>query len=297
MKQPAVTIGIPVYNEGENIKRLIGSILNQKDVKISKVIISSDGSTDNTSKVVKSLKNKKVLFIDNPTREGIARGLNQVASKAVTGILVTMDADIRISDKYFVKKLITPILMGNADLTASAIKAIKPKNLIDSALNASMELKEVLFSSFKGGQNIYTCYGLARAFSRKLYKKIKFPVSAGNDMYSYLYCINKKMKFKHTPEAIAYYKLPQNLTDHINQSARFSNALNLQKKYFNKSLINKETGLTPKVYFNTGLKSLSLLSKHSALLMVYFAIQLYSKLLKNLSVSQTWTISQSTKNL
>ena len=30
---------------------------------------------------------------------------------------------------------------------------------------------------FKNGKNIYFCYGLARAFSKRFYTKIKFPLS------------------------------------------------------------------------------------------------------------------------
>ena len=61
MKQLRVTIGIPAYNEENNIIPLLTSLVNQKtsQVVVEKIIVMSDGSSDNTVGSVKLLKNKK----------------------------------------------------------------------------------------------------------------------------------------------------------------------------------------------------------------------------------------------
>jgi glycosyltransferase involved in cell wall biosynthesis len=293
-----VTIGIPAYNEQVNIKSLLNSVLTQNSdyFLLKQIIISSDGSNDKTVEEVRKIMNSKIIIIENSDRKGIARGLNQIISKTKSDILITLDGDISILDVNFLDNLIYPIISQKADLTSSSIKEKLPSTFYGKMILVSMLLKETLFEVFKSGNNIYTCHGLARAYSKKFYKSLYFPVSIGNDMYSYLKCIKEKYKYIYTPKAVAWYKVPQNYTDHKKQSTRFFKTISEQKKYFDPGLVEKETKIPLQDYLIAALKSLSVLIKYPIYSFAYFILQLYLRIIsgKNL-VSETWNTAVSTK--
>jgi glycosyltransferase involved in cell wall biosynthesis len=297
----SVTVGIPAYNEEANIKKLIRSVLDQKTAgfDIKKIIVSSDGSTDSTVNLAKRIKDQRVLVIENKDRKGIARGLNQIIENADSDTLVTLDADVRLNNRNFLKKLIHPVIEENADLTSSSIKEILPETYIARVLNTSMKLKEVLFKVFKNGNNIYNCHGLARAYSRRFYNNLHFPVSIGNDMYCYLKALQQGYKFTYAADARAYYKLPENFEDHKKQSERFFVTETEMENIFGVDLVKKEIKIPIKVYFISAFKALKILLENPMDSIAYFFIQFYLRLKpKNKSVSnQAWKMATSSKNI
>ncbi len=296
-----VTIGIPAYNEQANIKKLVRSVLDQKTdgFSIEKVIVSSDGSTDNTAHIVRNIKDKRVILIDNIKRAGIARGLNQIIKSSDTDILVTLDADIKIVNRHFLKRLIKPILESRAELTSSSIKEVLPESKIANILNTSMRLKDVLFKTFKHGNNIYVCHGLARAYSKDFYTRLYFPVSIGNDMFSYLECLRLKFKFEYAKDARAFYRLPENLEDHQKQSDRFYIAQEEMKKIFGKITIKKELTIPFYVYIFSFFKAIPILLRYPSDSLIYFFLQITGRLTKKNESSklQAWNMVISTKKI
>jgi glycosyltransferase involved in cell wall biosynthesis len=299
-KKTTITIGIPVYNEEKNIAALISDIVSQKCVgfEIREIIVSSDGSTDKTVEVVGNIKDSRMRIISNKERKGISRGLNQITLKAKGNILVTLDGDIRIYDKLFLQKLISPIVQNNADLTSSAISEIKPKSFVANSLLVSMQIKECIFDSMNGGNNLYTCHGLARAYSEKLYKNLCFPISIGNDMFSYLYCISNGLKYIYSSKAIAWYKLPETFEDHKKQSLRFFSASDQLKEFFGEELIDKETKVSKFAFVIGFVRSLPVVLLRPLHTVNYIHMQI--KILrntKNYKNNQAWDIAVSSKEL
>ncbi len=300
-KNLTITIGIPAYNEEANISNLLHDLFMQKfdNFVLSQIIISSDGSTDRTNKIIKNLKNRNVKLIVNKTRIGIARGLNQIIKASNTDILILLDADIRIIDKYFIKKLIEPIVKTQADLTSSKIKPLDPKNFFSKILAVSMLYKSIIFINVNNGNNVYTCYGLARGLSKRFYKKLKFPVSIGNDMYSYLACKKKNFNFINVSSAIAYYRLPDNFNDHKKQSQRFYFTENEQEKLFDKNFVKSQTHIPFSAYLDSIGNLSQILIKYPILTFAYLSILFYIKLSKKPenAKNQKWDIAKSSKNL
>jgi len=299
MFKKTLTIGIPAYNEANNIGNVIRDIFNQKQLnyQLTKIIVSSDGSTDNTVKIVRSFKNKYIEIIDNKNRKGISRGLNQILAKTNTDLFVILDGDIRLQDPQFVSKLISPILSGIADLTSAVIVPSNVNTFFTRTLNSSVMLKKSVFANFLQGNNVYTCYGPARAFSKRLYTQLNFPKLPGNDMYSYLKCIKLGYKFIRLLEPEVYYKLPTNFADHIKQSTRFLQAIDYHSAEFEESFMQHEFKVPLAVYLNTLPITLKIFLQMPLETLVYLITLFYSKFNSYHidKISDAWPIAVSSK--
>jgi len=297
-KKIKVTIGIPVFNEEANIGILLGDLLKQDcgEFLINEIIVSSDGSSDRTLEAVRKIKSGRIRVIENKDRKGIARGLNQILREAKGDVLVTLDGDIRIKDRKFILRLIKPIMKSGADLTSSAIAEVKPVSQIAKTLFVSMKLKRILFDNLEKADNIYTCHGLARAYSRKFYINLHFPVSVGNDMYSYLACRAGGFKYVYARDAVAWYRLPETYKDHTKQSLRFFVSASEQSLYFGSKLIAQEIEIPTRVYMISVIKGLRTIVMHPSEVVMYFWIQLrLRRESKNHEAKQIWETAETSK--
>src|SRR3989344_3768380 len=97
-KKLTVTIGIPAYNEQENIQAMLKSVLAQKgnNFVIKKIVVVSDGSSDQTVSKVKEIQKESHLIslVEGKTRKGKIIRLNKIYSLNKSDILFTFDADI-----------------------------------------------------------------------------------------------------------------------------------------------------------------------------------------------------------
>jgi glycosyltransferase involved in cell wall biosynthesis len=106
-----IVIGIPAYNEEENIAKIIVKI---KQIT-SEIIVCNDGSTDLTSEIARKLG---VIVINHTENQGYGAAIKSIFLKAKeieADILVTFDADgqHRIED---ISKVLNPIKEGKADI-------------------------------------------------------------------------------------------------------------------------------------------------------------------------------------
>lgn len=291
----SVTVGISAYNEEKNIGKLLRNLLSQKRsaYKLDKIIVVSDASEDTSSSEVKKIKNPLVQVINNPVRKGKPYNLNLLIKTTNSDILVILDADILIEDKLFLEKLIMPIVRNGADLTSAAIRELEPKTLIQKILKASMEFKKNIYENYREGNNLYTCHGRARAFSRRLYRSINFKDTVADDAFSYLFCVKNNFKYFFAKDAKVFYKLPENLADHEKQSVRFFKARNDLAYRFTSNFIELEYQMPQKLILYLLLKTVI----KYPIILLYFPIVIYLKI-KSLFVkdqSPQWEISGSSK--
>jgi glycosyltransferase involved in cell wall biosynthesis len=297
MNNKKVTIIIAALNEELNIGFLLKDILNQVEegFKIEKIVVMSDGSTDKTVEVARSVKSKKIEVLDFNERKGKNYRINQEFRRCDSEVIINIDADIKIENRNFIKKLTTPVLDGY-DLVSSNIGYIEPKTLIEQVLSVNLDLIKSIFSTYKRGKNVYTCRGIARAFSKRFYKEICFPASVGEDAYSYFYCITNKFKFKFINSAVAQVRLPRTTSDHLKQSLRFSQSKRVMSDIFGSKITDREYKLPIGIFVNKFIES-SL--KHPVLSSLYLLLNLTS-LISSFSfkgTSEKWDIATSSKNL
>lgn len=91
-KEPLVSVIMPVYNGERFLKESLDSILYQT-YKHIEVIIINDGSTDNTSNILKSYRDTRIKILVNEPNQGLVRSLNRAINEAQGTLLARMDAD------------------------------------------------------------------------------------------------------------------------------------------------------------------------------------------------------------
>lgn len=115
--QPTLFVTIPAYNEEETLGEVIASIPREiPGIAAVKVLVYSDGSTDNTALVAQKAQADHVVAAKKNL--GLAHSFNQVTRKALelnADIIVNIDADGQYLASE-IERLIQPILRGEADI-------------------------------------------------------------------------------------------------------------------------------------------------------------------------------------
>ncbi|MDO8572383.1 MAG: glycosyltransferase [bacterium] len=222
--KPTLSIGIAAYNEAENIGPLLSALLEQniKSAHLVDIIVVSDASTDGTDAIVLSFSASHVELRRLPERRGSCNAQNIITGSVKSDILVMLDADILPENEFFIEKLIQPIIEDSSvGLTSATLLPATPRTFVEKILSRNHEWKKGVFSQINQGNNLYTCFGPARAFSRKLYAMFQCPNDCPYDAISYMYCATNHLRFVSVDYPRAVFRCPSNLSDHIKQSSRF----------------------------------------------------------------------------
>lgn len=92
MKQPALTVVMPVYNGEKYLREAIDSTLNQTFTDFEFIIIN-DGSTDSSIKIIKSYSDERIKLINNAVNKGIPYSRNLGLQLATGEFLTWTDCD------------------------------------------------------------------------------------------------------------------------------------------------------------------------------------------------------------
>ncbi len=291
----SISILVPAYNEEANINLIVTDLLRQEknNFKISEIVVYSDGSTDHTNEKVKVFSAQGVRLIEGAKRSGKAKCVNAYFKTSNSDCVIVIDADTRIFDKNFIQKIVKPIIEAKADLVSASPLEFSPDTFAEKVIYASMRFKKKIYRSIKNGNNIYTCYGYARAFSKNLYSSIVFPESIGEDAYSFLYAKFHKFAYKYQKSANIYYKLPSSFRDHQKQSIRFFHSQTRFNKEFGEVFVSKQY----EIPFTIFLKVFIFEFVAHPILSFYFLVVLAMKLKSFTSpvIVDTWSIASSSK--
>lgn len=242
---PTVSVIIPAYNEEQGLPALLSQVFSQKQdgFALEKVLVYSDGSTDATVARAKEISDNRLEIVSRSQRKGLAAALTYLCTHAGSDIAILLNADIALSGPRVFADMVAPILEGKADLTAARIEELSPKTFVERVLATSMYWKKVAFSQFKGGNNMFTCFGPARAFSKRLYANIRFPFGACDDAYSYLFCTQQNLEFVAVQSASISYRLPSTIADHARQSIRYATGMKQLESVFGARVVRAEASL------------------------------------------------------
>ncbi len=276
---PTVTVGFAAYNEEKNIANLLKSILSQKQKGfiLKRILIISDGSTDDTVKIVNLLKSSKIKIIDSKERIGQPSRLNQIYSLFDTDYLIQTDADVVFAHENVIGEIVRAFEADkNITMCGGNVTPIKPKNFIQEAIYCSIDIYKELASEINRGNNIFTANGPLLAYRRNFIKKIKMPEDMiASDRYMYLICVQKGLQYKFVKDALVYFELPLTLKDHIKQNIRFKKSKRLLYKYLPENFLSREFYIPKGLFLRTAI--LNLINNPLSFLYI-FLINRYCKL-------------------
>lgn len=90
--KPKLDILIPTYNGGKYIIPTLKSILSQNFVDFN-IIICDDASTDNTIKVIKTIKDKRIKIFSHKLNVGYSKNLERCRQKSTAEFIYLMGQD------------------------------------------------------------------------------------------------------------------------------------------------------------------------------------------------------------
>jgi cellulose synthase/poly-beta-1,6-N-acetylglucosamine synthase-like glycosyltransferase len=132
---PKVSIIVPAYNEGDSIEESIKSLkkIDWPKDKLQ-ILIVNDGSTDDTSKIVRRCaKAKYFTFVDNKKNKGKAGCLNQGIRLSEGEFVACMDADSEVSPDIL-KKTIPYFKDEKVGATTVTVEVKKPRTLLQKII-------------------------------------------------------------------------------------------------------------------------------------------------------------------
>ena len=292
-KLHTVTILIPAFNEERNISRVLRAVASQQcsDFKLERIIVVSDGSTDATVRKVTEEQISKLEVKAYRERRGKAFRLAQSYRFIRSDVIVQIDADVQIYDKFFLQKLIKPITKQVASLTGANAVPLPGATLVEKAVNVSVA-PYARMRRYVPSLSI----GPVLAFTKTLVRNLQYPSTVvGEDIYLYFHCLSQKLRYKYVQSAIVYYRSPNNISDHIQQSIRFLTAPYDIRNYYSLELVRKEDSIPMLLYlYETG----KVFIRHPFLSTFIFIINKYCLLLAaaRKQREQKWGTAISTKS-
>lgn len=235
MRKPTVSIGIPAYNEEANIKKILFSLLKQKtnNFILKEILVVSDGSTDKTVEIAKSIHSSFIKVIADKKNTGKAIRLNQIFSMFKGDLVVLIDADILIKHNNVLKNIVEEQIKNKYDLIAVKGIPVQPTNLFEELINYSVRLQLDIRKNWNKGDNYLAFSGRLFAISRKFSKIIKLEKRIANDD-TFIFFLAHKLSFSvcYLESIAIYYKSPSTFLDYMKQSSRFKNSKKELEKYF-----------------------------------------------------------------
>lgn len=241
-RELTVSIGIPAYNEEQNIKNMLLSARAQQELKIhiKEIIAVSDGSTDKTVELAKSVNDRRIKVIEYTKRRGKPTVLNRLFKIFKGDVLAIIDADLILNDELTIEKL-TSIFRKDktVGIVTGGVQPLPAKKFLESAINNYISARNALFTKYSIQGSAYTARGFI-AYSRKFLNNFVLPEEILNDdAYSYFYCLRNGYRVRYEKEAIAWCRSPQFIKDHINQSTRHLTGGIQLYKYFGQEMVDK----------------------------------------------------------
>ena len=124
MKSALVSIIIPCYNAENYIKKTIDSVLCQTYQNFE-IIIVNDGSTDSSSKIIKTVKDGRIHLVEQKNK-GVSYSRNNGIYLAKGEFIVFLDAD-DLLDPSFLEKRVFRLSKSAAIACASSVILIDDK--------------------------------------------------------------------------------------------------------------------------------------------------------------------------
>jgi len=217
---PAITVLITAYNEEKNILKRIDNILScQYGNNNIEIIVASDGSTDNTDKIVRNLKESKVSLFRPKIRLGKTETQNLAIKKSKGEIIIFTD-----SETHFDKNFITNIVKL---FSSNQVGCATGRLCFSSNSNAVSESQGFYWSYETQLREIESSLGILAVTSgacMAVRKSLFIPIdeSYGEDCIVPLDIVINKHKVIYAKDAIAYDQIDSEVLAEVFNRSRMT---------------------------------------------------------------------------
>ena len=135
---PKISLICTVFNEGESIKKLLDSLVEQTR-RPDEIIFVDGGSTDNTVAILKQYAGEQHLPLRVIVVQGanISRGRNVAIEAAAGPVIAATDAGVRL-DKQWLHELSKPFQSENPAAVVSGFFVPDPQSAFEVAMGATV---------------------------------------------------------------------------------------------------------------------------------------------------------------
>ena len=113
MPRKPLSVVIPCFNEEKTITDIVSKVLNQP--MVGQVIVVNDCSTDKSATLVKMIKDKRVLLLENEKNMGKGFSVSKGFAAAKLPFVLIQDADLEYDPREY-SSLLQPLVDGKADV-------------------------------------------------------------------------------------------------------------------------------------------------------------------------------------
>lgn len=225
-----ITVGIPAYNEEQNMLNLLQAIEAQaEDLDICEVIISDD-SSDRTPQIIRAFAGKSrldVVHLHHEKRRGAAAAWTEIFEHARGSAIVLYDADTIPAPRC------TDLLAGGVDGGAGLVASnSRPVQAHGVAGRASAFISNWLRSVRQAGLSKYTTMGRGLAIDAAAAKRITIPSHIiAIDLFLQCRMLEMGLSVAYDDDAVVYFRPAQNMQDLASQVLRAINGHDQIREY------------------------------------------------------------------
>ncbi len=195
---PLLTVIVPVYNEAKTIGKILEKI---QSVGIDKeIIVVDDGSTDDTSSILRDIKYDNLKIIHHTGNRGKGAAFLTGLSHATGDFIIIQDADLEYEPSDYLK-LLSAIKKDNIDIVLGARFMKGYKGLLIHRLGNRFLTVLMNFFFNTGLNDCFTCYKL---FRRETIKNLNLKAQ-GFDIEIEIIAKALKKKLRIAEEFITYH--------------------------------------------------------------------------------------------
>tara|TARA_R100000789_G_scaffold97558_1_gene100210 strand:- start:753 stop:1676 length:924 start_codon:yes stop_codon:yes gene_type:complete len=126
---PAVSIGIPFYNAGDDLRNAIKSVFAQTHQNWELILID-DGSKDHSLEIARSIDDPRVRVFSDGQNRRLASRLNEIVRLAKYDFIVRMDADDLIAPDRIARQLQLLVEKPNIDVVSCGVYSLDNSNRV-----------------------------------------------------------------------------------------------------------------------------------------------------------------------
>lgn len=298
---PTISVAVCAYNEEGNIYRFLSSVLGQDQTGfiLKEIIVVTDGCTDKTVEIVRSLQKKHsiIKITESKTRVGKSTHLNDIYKRVLSDYLVQSDADVVFSHTHVIRDMIMPLQKDRrVGMCGGNPTPLPASTFWEHVASVAFEPYQAFRSTVRGGDNALSAVGQILAYRRELLRTIHIPSDmVTNDLFTYFCCLSTHWNYKYVASGIVYFQSPKALRDIIKQNTRFKTGHNRMYTYFPKQMVDYEMSIPRLAYVRAIVGQLL---KHPIYSILYYTINLCSKIRANrigATLTAAWPIATTTK--